>query len=76
MKEDLRLPFPIELQNPHVIATNQVCISALSVGSTGKSLNSSFGNRENSAYKVYMSQFLYDINYPFGYLRMNLAKRF
>lgn len=51
LKDDLRLPFEIELMNPHVISPSQIWLGALSKGSTGKTLNSSYSNRENDEYK-------------------------
>ncbi len=52
MKEDLRIPFNCELQNPHVIESKQMIISAVACGSNGKSFNSSFANRDSNDYKV------------------------
>lgn len=51
-KEDLRLPFPIELENPHVIREReQIWVGALSTGPSGKELNSSFAQRDLSHIK-------------------------
>ena len=48
-KEDLRLPFPIELENPHVInEKKQIWVGALSTGPSGKELNSSYAHRDLS----------------------------
>lgn len=51
-KEDLRVPFPIELENPHVIREKeQIWVGALSTGPSGKELNSSFAQRDLSHVK-------------------------
>lgn len=50
-KEDMKINFPITLENPHVINTDQIWVGALSVGSTGKQLNSSYKIRETEDYK-------------------------
>ncbi|CAK9111743.1 Regulator of telomere elongation helicase 1 homolog, partial [Durusdinium trenchii] len=46
----LRLPFPIRLENPHVVDDSQIWIGVVPKGVMGKSLNSSYRNRENKAY--------------------------
>lgn len=51
LKEDMKLPFNIQLENPHVIEDNQMFVTALANGSTGKTLNSSYNNRDSSSYK-------------------------
>lgn len=46
-KEDLRVPFPIELENPHVIREReQIWVGMLTAGPSGKELNSSFAQRD------------------------------
>ena len=51
-RADLKLPFPIELQNPHVISLKkQVWVGALGAGPTGKQLSSAYEIRETEAYK-------------------------
>jgi Rad3-related DNA helicase len=50
-KEDMKIKFPITLENPHVINSNQIWVGALAVGSTGKQLNSSYKIRETEDYK-------------------------
>lgn len=49
-REDMNLPFPIQLENPHVIQNKQLWVGALSMGPSGKPLNSSFSNRSNEYY--------------------------
>jgi regulator of telomere elongation helicase 1 len=51
LKEDMKLPFPIQLENPHVITDEQIMITAVSTGPSGKKLNSSFQNRDSFEYK-------------------------
>ena len=50
-KEDLRVPFAVELVNPHVIERNQIFVAAVSAGPSGRQLNSSFAMRGKSEYK-------------------------
>jgi len=51
--QELRLPFPHRLENPHVInASKQVFACVLGKGVSGKTLNSSYSQRDNEAYKV------------------------
>ena len=49
---ELRLPFRVRLENPHVISPQQVLIAVLGKGVTGKPLNSSYQSRETPEYKV------------------------
>ncbi len=50
--DDMKLSFPIQLQNQHVITKSQVWLGAISNGISGKPLNSSFNNRDTMEYKV------------------------
>lgn len=51
-KDDLKVPFRIELENNHVInSEKQVLVNAISTGPNGKQLNSSYNNRESNEYK-------------------------
>ena len=51
-RADLKLPFPIELQNPHVISLQkQVWVGAIGTGPTGKQLSSTYEIRETDQYK-------------------------
>jgi hypothetical protein len=50
-REDLKIPFNIVLENPHVIGPNQVWISVIGTGPNGKVLNSSYERRETIEYK-------------------------
>lgn len=50
-KEDLKIPFLVELTNPHVIQKNQIWVGALPFGPSGKILNSSYNMRGKNEYK-------------------------
>ena len=50
-KADLKVHFPVELENPHVIKNSQVWVGAVTKGITGGTLNSTFKNRAENAYK-------------------------
>ena len=50
-KADLKVHFPIELENPHVIKNSQVWVGAVTKGVTGGTLNSTFKNRSENSYK-------------------------
>ena len=49
---ELSLPFPIRLENPHVIAPDQVWGGVVPVGPSGKRLNSSYRFRDTDEYKA------------------------
>ncbi|XP_057536046.1 regulator of telomere elongation helicase 1 homolog isoform X2 [Amaranthus tricolor] len=48
---ELKLEFPIRLENPHVISSNQIWAGVVPVGPSGFSLNSSYRNRDVLEYK-------------------------
>ena len=50
-KEDMKLPFPIQLENKHVIEDKQIWVGCLSFGTNGKQLNSGYKVRETPEYK-------------------------
>lgn len=50
-REDLKIPFTVQLENPHVIGQHQVWISAIGTGPNSKILNSSYERRDNPEYK-------------------------
>lgn len=60
-KEDMKLSFPIELENSHVIQDKQVWIGAVGKGPTGKQLKSTFEVRETDAYKNELGQSILSI---------------
>eukprot|EP00897_Mesotaenium_endlicherianum_P001292 jgi/Mesen1/1190/ME001272S00367 len=49
---ELRLPFEVRLENPHVIAERQIWVGVVPVGPSGKALNSSFRTRSSPEYKL------------------------
>ncbi|CAB1117515.1 unnamed protein product [Ectocarpus sp. CCAP 1310/34] len=48
---ELRLPFEVQVENPHVIGPEQAWIGTLGRGPTSVTLNSSYANRDNDSYK-------------------------
>lgn len=50
--EELKIDFPIRLENPHVISSNQIWAGVLRVGPSGRSFNSSYQYRESVEYKL------------------------
>jgi hypothetical protein len=51
MHEEMRLPFRVKLENPHVIDSSQVWVGAVAKGMQGRQLNSSFTVRDTDEYK-------------------------
>ncbi|CAK8535776.1 unnamed protein product [Lathyrus sativus] len=49
--EELKLDFPIRLENPHVIGPNQIWAGVVSVGPLGRTFNSSYRTRDTMEYK-------------------------
>jgi regulator of telomere elongation helicase 1 len=49
---ELKLPFPIRLENPHVISAKQVWVGVLKKGPAAVTLNSSFKFRDDVNYLV------------------------
>ncbi|CAI9114101.1 OLC1v1014741C1 [Oldenlandia corymbosa var. corymbosa] len=49
--EELKLEFPIRLENPHVISENQIWAGVVPTGPSGYTLNSSFRSRDSLEYK-------------------------
>ncbi|GAB1600968.1 hypothetical protein Ahia01_000375000, partial [Argonauta hians] len=47
---ELQIPFPVVLQNPHIIQPHQVCVEALPVGPDNFVLNSSYDTRFDVRY--------------------------
>ncbi|KAJ8637753.1 hypothetical protein MRB53_012020 [Persea americana] len=48
---ELKLEFPVRLENPHVISSNQVWVGVVPTGPSGCSFNSSYRNRDSHEYK-------------------------
>lgn len=49
---ELKLPFPIRLENPHVIQAEQIWVGILEKGPASQTLNSGFKQRDNADYIV------------------------
>ena len=49
---ELKVPFPIRLENPHVIAPEQIWVGVLERGPAAVTLNSGFKSRDNMDYVV------------------------
>jgi Rad3-related DNA helicase len=49
---ELVLPFPVRLENPHVVRPSQVLVRAVGKGPRGATLNSSFQTRDSENYKA------------------------
>ncbi|XP_071712250.1 regulator of telomere elongation helicase 1 homolog [Rutidosis leptorrhynchoides] len=49
--EELKLKFPIRLENPHVISDNQLWAGIVPVGPSGHPFNSSYRTRDSAEYK-------------------------
>ncbi|XP_027342046.1 regulator of telomere elongation helicase 1 homolog isoform X1 [Abrus precatorius] len=49
--EELKLDFPIRLENPHVITPNQIWAGVVPVGPSGRTFNSSYRTRDSIEYK-------------------------
>ena len=47
---ELGLPFPVRLENPHVIDASQIFVGILPQGPAGRALNSTFRNRSDPSY--------------------------
>lgn len=55
---ELAIPFPVRLENPHIISDKQVFVSIVSKGSDGTPLNCSYENRSNEKYLHSLGQTL------------------
>ncbi|KAL2332388.1 hypothetical protein Fmac_019969 [Flemingia macrophylla] len=49
--EELKLDFPIRLENPHVITPNQIWAGVVPVGPSGRTFNSSYRTRDSIEYR-------------------------
>nr|KYP46912.1 Regulator of telomere elongation helicase 1 [Cajanus cajan] len=49
--KELKLDFPIRLENPHVITPNQIWAGVVSVGPSGRTFNSSYRTRDSIEYR-------------------------
>jgi regulator of telomere elongation helicase 1 len=58
---ELKQPFPIQLENPHVIQPNQVWVGTFKTSKAGTNLLSTYTNRELPAYKDALGSTLVEI---------------
>ncbi|XP_021298609.1 regulator of telomere elongation helicase 1 isoform X2 [Herrania umbratica] len=49
--QELKLDFPVRLENPHVISSDQIWAGVVPLGPSGRSFNSSYRNRDSPEYK-------------------------
>ncbi|XP_022714945.1 regulator of telomere elongation helicase 1 homolog isoform X2 [Durio zibethinus] len=49
--QELKLDFPVRLENPHVISSNQIWAGVVPLGPSGRPFNSSYQNRDSPEYK-------------------------
>ncbi|XVE52106.1 hypothetical protein DITRI_Ditri02bG0095600 [Diplodiscus trichospermus] len=49
--QELKLDFPVRLENPHVISSNQIWAGVVPLGPSGRPFNSSYRNRDSPEYK-------------------------
>ncbi|XP_028756068.1 regulator of telomere elongation helicase 1 homolog isoform X1 [Neltuma alba] len=49
--QELKIDFPIRLENPHVITPNQIWAGVVPVGPSGRTFNSSYRTRDSMEYK-------------------------
>ncbi|MCO5548021.1 hypothetical protein L7F22_001477 [Adiantum nelumboides] len=49
---ELKLPFTVRLENPHVIGSDQVWVGVVCSGPSGRPLNSSYRTRDSLEYKM------------------------
>lgn len=47
---ELGIPVGVQLENPHIVKSNQICVKIISQGPDGTQLNSNYQNRDNPKY--------------------------
>ncbi|CAG5011257.1 unnamed protein product [Parnassius apollo] len=50
LMSELGIPIGVQLENPHIIKSNQICVKIISQGPDSTPLNSSYQNRDNPKY--------------------------
>lgn len=50
LKSELGISIGVQLENPHIVKGNQVCVKIISQGPDGTQLNSNYQNRDNPKY--------------------------
>ncbi|KAI4490712.1 hypothetical protein M0804_003656 [Polistes exclamans] len=59
---ELGIPIDVQLENPHIITGQQVCIGVLGQGPDGHELNSSFNTRNNPKYIASLGRTIYNFS--------------
>lgn len=57
-KEDMKIPFDIVLENPHIIVENQIKVIAVSKGPNDVVLSSKYTNRNSESYQASLGQLI------------------
>lgn len=50
LKSELGIPIGVQLENPHIVKSNQICVKIVGQGPDGTQLNSNYQNRDNPKY--------------------------
>ncbi|KAJ8725360.1 hypothetical protein PYW08_003543 [Mythimna loreyi] len=50
LTSELGIPIGVQLENPHIVKSNQICVKIMSQGPDGVMLNSNYQNRDNPKY--------------------------
>ncbi|CAK9810667.1 Regulator of telomere elongation helicase 1 homolog [Anthophora quadrimaculata] len=59
---ELEIPIDIQLQNPHIIKKDQICVGILGQGPDGYSLNSSFNTRNDPKYIASLGRTIFNFS--------------
>lgn len=62
LESELQLPFPIQLENRHIIDANQLLVGTIQAGPSGQVLNSNWRNRNSTAYKRELGRCIYNFS--------------
>lgn len=67
---ELGIPIDVQLENPHIVTKQQVCIGVLSQGPDGHTLNSSYNTRNDPKYIASLGRTIYNFSVliPYGLL--------
>lgn len=61
MEAELGIPFPIKLENSHVIEKDQLCVSVLTKGPCNIALNGNMSNRSANEYQLELGRILVNL---------------
>ncbi|EME27730.1 Regulator of telomere elongation helicase 1 [Galdieria sulphuraria] len=62
LESELQIPFPIQLENRHIISQHQLFVGMLGLGPSGEVLNSSYRNRSLISYKRELGRCIYNFS--------------